>query len=577
MTLQQGLVLLALAALVAGLVHGRFAPGTLFGGVALLLVLCDLQPIDRALAHFTNPGLVAVLLLMLLAAVLDRVQAIEGVTSRLLRGPYRVVLLRLLVFTASCSAFLNNTAVVASLLGPLKQAREHPAHRLLMPMCFAASLGGILTLVGTSTNLLVDSLLVARGMPGLGIFTPTAVGLCIVLVCGALMVLTMPRLLGHHMAADERSDDFFVEATLQADSPLVGSSVTEAGLRHLVHLFLIEIVRGGRTIAPVDPDARLQAGDVLIFSGDVTRLDLLLRFPGLQPGTGQALPRTDELTEVVITPGSSLAHRTLRECDFRGRFDAAVVAMRRRGERLGGGLGDQPLAAGDGLTLVTGPDFDKRAQSSDDFLLVGRRTLQRFSEPWRDVVALTTFGAAVLAAAAGWIGLVEGLLVLLVLFMACGFVRAEELRLRVPYSIVLVIASALTISDVMQRSGTATLMASAALDLANGIGPYGALAAVLIVTWLLTELMSNNAAAALCFPVACDVAERMAVSPMPFVMAVLYAASCSFLTPYGYQTNLMIMAPGRYTLADYLRCGLPVALGFIGTALLAIPWIFPFR
>ncbi len=581
MSLEQGVVLAALAALVGGLLSGRATAGALFGGVALLFIALGYVGVDAALAQIVNPGLVAVVLLLLAGAVLDRAQGLERALGRLLAGPYRWALLKLLVFTAALSAFLNNTAVVAGLMGPLKASDRHPASRLLMPMCFAASLGGVLTLVGTSTNLLVNGLWVSRGQASIGIFDLLPVGLAILAACTLAMLVTMPRLLRHDAVPAEQAADYLLEAVLEPGSPLVGRRVQDAGLRRLVHLYLTEIVRDGTPIVPVEPDERLRAGDTLVFTGDVSRLDLLLRFAGLRPhGThegGTALPGLDRLTEVVLTADSGLLRRTLREADFRGRYDAAVVALRRGGERLRGGLGEVPLAAGDSLMLVTGPDFETRSGAAGDFLVLRQHPVQGFAERWRELVALGSFGGVIALSALGWLPLVKGLLLLLAAWLLLGLARPADLRRRMPFEIIIVIASALVISDVMLATGTAGQLAGALLAAAAGLGPMGALAAVLLLTWLLTELMSNNAAAALMFPVAFSVATQLGLAPLPFVMAVLYGASCSFLTPYGYQTNLMIMAPGRYRMGDYLRCGAPVALAFMATALVAIPLVFPLR
>jgi di/tricarboxylate transporter len=581
MTAEQGVVLAALAALVAGLLHGRASAGALFGGVALLFVALGYVGVDAALAQLINPGLVAVVLLLLLGAVLDRAQGLERALGPVLAGPYRWALLKLTLFTAALSAFLNNTAVVAGLMGPLKASATHPPSRLLMPMCFAASLGGVLTLVGTSTNLLVNGLWVARGQASLGIFDLLPVGLAILGACALAMLLTMPRLLRHDTSPPERVGDYVLEAHIEPGSPLVGRSVHDAGLRRLVHLFLTEIVRSGEVVAPVEPDELLRAGDTLVFAGDAARLDLLLRFPGLRPqGThegGAVLPGIDRLTEVVLTAESSLLRRSLREADFRGRYDAAVVAMRRGSERLRGGLGNIPLAVGDSLMLLTGPDFETRSGATGDFLVLRHQPVRGFAERWREGVALSGFGAVIALAALGVVPLVKGLLLLLASFLLLGLARPADLKRRMPYEIIVVIASALVISEVMLRTGTAGHLANALLAVAAGVGPTGALVAILLITWLLTELMSNNAAAALMFPVAWGVADLLGLAPLPFVMAVLYGASCSFLTPYGYQTNLMIMAPGRYRLHDYLRSGAPVAAAFCVTAAVAIPWAFPLR
>ena len=581
MNVDQGVVLAALVALVAGLLSGRASAGSLFGGVALFFIAMGYVAVDAALAQLVNPGLVAVVLLLLLGAVLDRAQGLERALGTLLRGPYRWALLKLMLFSAALSAFLNNTAVVAGLIGPLKASTAQPASRLLMPMCFAASLGGVLTLVGTSTNLLVNGLWVARGQPSLAIFDLLPVGLALLGACLLAMLLTMPRLLREDVQAPERATDYLLEADLDPGSPLVGRTVQDAGLRRLVHLYLAEIVRDGQVLAPVEPDERLRAGDTLVFTGDVSRLDLLLRFPGLRPhGThegGTVLPGVDRLTEVVLTADSALLRRTLRDSDFRGRYDAAVVALRRGGERLSGGLGDIRLAAGDSLMLVTGPDFETRSASAGDFLVLRQQPVRGFAQRWREVTAISAFLGVIALSALGWVPLVKGLLLLLAGFLVLGFARPVDLRRRMPFEIIVVIASALVISDVLLRTGTAGHLAAALLSVAAGLGPLGALAAVLLLAWLLTELMSNNAAAALMFPVAWGVAQQLGLPPLPFVMAVLYGASCSFLTPYGYQTNLMIMAPGRYRLSDYVRCGAPVAAAFCATAVFTIPLVFPLR
>ncbi|MCB1996808.1 MAG: SLC13 family permease [Burkholderiaceae bacterium] len=576
MTLQQGAVFLGLAVLVVELLRGRRPPAMIFAGVAFTFMLLDFVSVQEGLAQLTNPGLATVVVLLLLSVVLDKSRLLEALADVLVRGRYRWALTKLFAATALYSAFLNNTAVVASLIGPLRTLRTHAASRLLMPMCFAASLGGILTLIGTSTNLLVNTLLIGQGMPGLRIFDLFPVGILIVIACGITMVLLYPRLLPAQPAAEEQSSDYFLEATVRPESSLVGRSIDAGGLRRLAHLFLAEIVRDGHVVAPVQPDEVVRAGDVLVFTGDLTRLDLLMRFDGLETrGQHYRLPQ-DNLVEVVIAANSPLARRTLRETDFRSRFDAAVIAIRRGSERLRGPIADLPLDVGDTLVLVVGSDFEKRNNLQRNFVIVTRHEVQKFTDPRKGLVATAGFVAAVALAAFGVIDFLKALLLLLVLFLALGFTRPNELRRNMPYAIIVIIGASLVISQVMVQTGAAKLLAGALLGAIHQLGPYGALAMILVVTWILTELMSNNAAAALAFPVAIGVAQEAGLDPQPFVMAVLYGASCSFLTPYGYQTNLMIMSPGRYTLQDFVRAGLPVALVFQGVALLALPVFFPF-
>lgn len=577
MTWQQATVFAGLALLIAELIRGRRSPAKVFAVVAFAFMLLDFVSVPKGLAQFTNAGLVTVVVLLLLSVVLDKSRLLEVMADWLLRGGYRWALAKLYVATAAYSAFLNNTAVVASLLGPLRTLRTHAASRTLMPMCFAASLGGILTLVGTSTNLLVNSLMIGQKLPPLHIFDLFPVGIAIVLACGLTMVLLYPRLLKEQPPAEEEASDYFLEATVRADSPLAGQSVEEAGLRQLSHLFLAEIVRDGHIVAPVQPEMVLQAGDVLVFTGDLTRLDLLVRFTGLEThGQHYQLP-LDNLVEVVVAANSPLARRTIKEVDFRSQFDAAVIALRRGSERLRGPIGSVPLDVGDTLVLVVGKDFEKRNNLQRNFVIVSRREVQKFTDPNKGMIAMGGFVAAIVLSAFGVVDFLKALLILLALFLALGFAKVADLRRNMPYEIIIIIAASLVISEVMVQTGAATLLAGGLLLGVEQFGAYGALAMILIVTWILTELMSNNAAAALAFPVALGVAQKTGLDPMPFVMAVLYGASCSFSTPYGYQTNLMIMSPGRYALSDFFRAGFPIALTFQAVALFAIPLAFPLK
>lgn len=577
MTWQQAAVFAGLAVLVVELVRGRRAPATVFAAVGFGFVVLDFVGVHKAMTHFTNPGLVTVVVLLLLSTVLDRSHLLETVAERLARGPYRAVLAKLYVSAGLYSAFLNNTAVVASLIGPLRKLRTHAASRLLMPMCFAATLGGTLTLVGTSTNLLVNSLMIGQGMPGLHIFDLFPVGILIMIACGVTMVLLYPWLLKAQPPAEESASDYFLEATVRPDSPLVGKTVEGAGLRNLAHLYLAEIVRDGFTIAPVQPDRMLRAGDLLVFTGDLTRLDLLTRFEGLEThGQRYELP-LDNLVEVVVAANSTLARRTLKEVDFRAQFDAAVIAVRRGSERLRGPIANVPLEVGDTLVLVVGHEFERRNNLQRNFVIVSKRQVQKFTDPRKGLLAVAGFVGAIVLAALGVVDFLKALLVLLAAFLVTGLAKPADLRRNMPYAIILIIASSLVISDVMVSTGAAVLLARFLLSGVESFGPYGALALILVSTWILTELMTNNAAAALAFPVALGVAQSTGLEPQPFVMAVLYGASCSFVTPYGYQTNLMIMSPGRYTMADFARAGLPIALVFQVVALVAVPVFFPFR
>ncbi len=576
MNYEQTMVAGGLLVLVVLLVRGKQSPAAVFTAVAFAYILLGFISVDKSLKELTNTGLVTVVVLLLLSVVLDKSRLLETLADKLVRGPYRFALLKLVGATAMYSALLNNTAVVASLIGPLKGTRQHSASRLLMPMCFAASLGGVLTLVGTSTNLLVNSFMVGRGMPALHLFDLFPVGILVLGACAAFMIVFYPRLMKDRPPAEEKASDYFLEASVKPGSKLIGKTVEENGLRNLGHLFLTEIVRGEHLIAPVDPGRFIAEGDVLVFTGDLTRLDLLAQFDGLQTlGHHPGLP-LDNLVEVVIANTATIVRKTIREVDFRALFDAAVIAVRRGSSRLGGSIGSIELQVGDTLVLVVGDDFETRNNLSRNFVVVSRPTMQKFVDSRKAWLSMAGFAAVILLSALGVFDFLKGLLVLLGLFLVFGLTKPSEMRRNMPYDIILIIGSALIISEVMLTTGTAKLLAGALLSGADRWGPHAALALVLVITWILTELMSNNAAAALAFPIAVGVAEQLGLPPLPFIMAVLYGASCSFCTPFGYQTNLMVMSPGRYTLADYARAGFPLALVYQAVCLVAIPLFFPF-
>jgi di/tricarboxylate transporter len=573
----QIIVLAAVATLVVELIRGKRPPGVIFASVAFLFVLLGYIDIKGVLSHFSNTGLVTVMLLLLVSIAVDKSRLLDRGADALLRGTYRWALLKLTVVVAAYSAFLNNTAVVASLIGPLRATTRHPSSRLLLPMCYAATIGGVLTLVGTSTNLLVSSFLIASGRPALAMFDPFPVGILITITSTAAMVLTYPWLLRARPTTDAVQDTYFLEAKVRDTSSLVGKTVQDNGLRHLGFLFLSEIVRDGRVIAPVEPDELIEAGDKLVFAGDVSRLDLLAGFDGLETyGQRHGLPM-EHLIEVVVAGRAVIAGRTVRDVDFRSMFDAAVVAIRRGSEPLSGSFGGTKLEVGDVLVLATGKDFEKSVEVARNFIVVSRPSVAKFIDPRKGIAVVAGFATVIALSAFEIVDLLTGLLVLLVAFLVFGYTRISELRRAVSYDLFFIIGSALVISAVMTSTGTADLIASGVLTVFMPLGDIGALASVLLLAWLLTELMTNTAAAALAFPIGLGIAERLGVQPMPFVMAVLFGASCSFLTPYGYQTNLMIMGPGKYSLKDYARAGGPIVVAYLVTALVAIPLFFPLR
>ncbi|WP_341647607.1 TrkA C-terminal domain-containing protein [Thauera humireducens] len=387
------------------------------------------------------------------------------------------------------------------------------------------------------------------------------------------------RLLPTNAATEEESRSaYFLEARLAPDSPLVGRSIEQNRLRNLEGLFLVEIERDGHLISPVGPAEVLLAGDVLVFTGEVTKVQALQRFPGLQVfGAGADALLKSNLVEVVISNQSELANRTLRDVDFRTMFDAGVVGIRRGDKRLTGQLGRIPLRVGDSLLLAAGPDFFQHRNLDRNFHVLNGAGLRPRMTAQQGTLALSGFAAVILLSALEWLPLFSGLLILLAALLASGLLTLGEMRRRFPFELMIVIASALTIAGVIERSGAAELMAGWMRQLFDGYGVGRRTGRRLPDPLALTELVTNNAAAALAFPIALGTARAFGVDPTPFVMVVAYGASAGFLIPFGYQTHLMVYSAGRYRMRDFLRAGLPISLTYSIGVLLLVPLAFPFR
>ncbi len=571
------LVLGSVLALLGLLVHGRLSPAVLFSAWAGGYTLLGLASQQALLSSFSNPALATLILLLLVSLALERSPLLDRLSDTLLRGRPGAATLRLSAFTATLSSFMNNTAVVGALLGMVSRQRLQPASRLLLPLSYASILGGITTLVGTSTNLVVNSFAVEAGLPALHMFQFSWVGVPVALACVLVLALSA-RLLPANAADDsEARIAYFLEARVTAGSPLAGRSIEQNGLRNLEGLFLLEIERDDRLISPVGPNEVLREGDVLVFTGEIGKVQALQRFDGLQVfGTRADTLLKSNLVEVVISNQSELASRTLREVDFRTMFDAGVVGIRRGDKRLAGQLGRIPLRVGDSLLLAAGPDFSQHRNLDRNFHVLNGTGVRPRLTAAQSTVALSGFATVIALSALEWVPLFNGLLVLLAGLLASGMLTLGEMRRRFPFELLIVIGSALTIAKVIEGSGAAELMAGWIRLAFADFGIMGAFVGVYLVTLLLTELVTNNAAAALAFPIALTTARAFGVDPTPFVMIVAYGASAGFLVPFGYQTHLMVYSAGRYRMSDFFRVGLPVSVVYSAGVLLLVPVMFPF-
>jgi di/tricarboxylate transporter len=445
--------------------------------------------------------------------------------------------------------------------------RKHgvPASKLLMPLSWAAILGGMTTLVGTSTNLVVNSLVIGSGLGSLSMLDFTPVGLMIAITGLAYILLAGYRLLPSRKdpvsILEENDREYLVEALVGPDSPLSGRTVEQAAHGGLQGLNVAELFRDGRTIAPVGPDEVLRAGDRLILAGNTSKVaDLLKDRRGLTyserfdpPGHG-----TLKVVESVVSSSSSLVNRKIRETDFRATWDASILAVHRQGERLSGKIGEVRLKPGDLLLLVTGGDFEKAARHSDDLFVISMiGEIRKVNIPKALFILASSFACLVLSAV-GLVPLFTSLLVLLAAYLILNLVTLQDLRDSLNIDLLAIAAFSLAIGTAVQKSGLAASLSGVVVEAFQPLGVVGVLAAVYLVTSILTEFITNAAAASIIFPFAAASAAAMGVQCTPFFLAVAFGASSSFITPIGYQTNLIIFGPGGYRFSDFLRAGLPL-------------------
>ncbi|WP_261817981.1 SLC13 family permease [Vibrio gallicus] len=573
MSMNSGFVLLIFVSTIVALIRFQKHPARVFGVALLVLFTFNLVSSDQVIRAGSNEGLLTLILLMLCSIALEKTRVLRVMAQFVIRPSYGETFARLFGFTVVFSAFLNNTAVVSSLLAPIRHNPHHSATKLLLPLSYAAILGGTLTLIGTSTNLIVNSLLIDTNLPPLSFFDFTAVGLCVVISCGLILTL-LTRFLPQHSVQELNQDNYFIEAKVSPDSPLIGRSIQRNGLRHLESLFLLEIQRDGNLISPVSPTERLQANDRLIFNGDISKVSQLTHYDGLKVNGERDGLSSSSFIEAILLPQSRLVGKSLKQSNFRHKFNAGVVAIKRNGVRLSGKLGEVKLKAGDYLVLTAGEPPALKRDFSHHFILLSDIAIEKKVKGIGEKATLLGFVIALVMASVGLVSLFKAMLLLCGFLLCFGALNLQDIAQRFPYRIWLIITSAIVMSFALQNSGVFESLDSLLLQNNLSLSPEMALIGVFFMTLLLTELVTNNAAAAVVFPIAYSLALSLDANVMSFVMAVAFGASASFISPYGYQTNLMVFNAGQYTLKDFIKVGAPISATYSLTALFAIHYFF---
>jgi len=574
---QAWLTLAVVAAMFAAMVRGIAPAAAILCAVVVLLATGVIDE-RAAFAGFSNSAPITVAALYVLARAVEDTGALRPLVRAALRGDGgdRTRLMRLCYPAAAASAFLNNTPIVAMLIAPVSEWSERhsvSSSRFLMPLSFAVIMGGVVTTIGTSTNLVVSGLLEQHGHAPFGLFEITSVGLPLALVGIVVMSLLAPLLLPDResprsrLAATQR--DFVVRMIVEPHGPLASRSVEAAGLRHLEGVFLVEIERSGELIAPVAPTTVLHGGDHLLFVGEARIVADLHELPGL---VSAETPHFEALEvperhriEAVIGASSPLLGKTPKEIGFRARYDAAIVGIHREGQPVVAKLGEVKLRLGDTLLLLADAGFRERWRDRPDFLVL--QSLDREAEapvqgPKAGFVGLVGLGVVVVAGS-GLLPILHASLIAAVLLVATRAVGAQAARDAIEVEVLLVIAASFGLGAAIEQSGLAATLAGGIVALFGDLGWRFVLLGVVLSTVVMTEFISNNAAAALMFPIAMATAQGTGAEPRSFAIAVAIAASLSFLTPIGYQTNTMIYGPAGYRFGDYWRLGAPLTLATV--------------
>ncbi|MBN1479090.1 SLC13 family permease [candidate division KSB1 bacterium] len=553
------------------LIKELLQPELVVFSVLVLLLLGGVIDEKEAFAGFANSGMLTVLFLFIVAGALQKTGILNQIGSILLgrAGRTSVKLLRFMLPVAGMSAFFNNTPIVAMLIPSIKywtKKNDRSPSKFMIPLSYAAILGGTMTLIGTSTTLVVHGLLLQNGLPGFRFFEITPIGLPV-----ALFGLLFIALFGHHLLParkepmvklGEHTREFVIEMKVLPSYRFLGYTIEQAGLRHLSGLYLFQIERKGKIIAPVTPQEKLFINDRLFFTGLPDTIIELQKTQGLSllEDSTFDLKHYDSDTlntfEVVISENSPLIGKNVRDSQFRQQYNAIILAIHRSGERIQKKIGDVVLHAGDTLLLLAQHGFIKEWYHSRDFYLVSETTSIPSKPRWYSIFSMTVLILMILFMATGLLPILAVVATAAIILVVTRCISPEDAQRSIEWPTLLIIASAFGISRALDNSGVATFLATKLITAIGSLGVIGLLAGVYFLTSLYTEFITNNAAAALMFPIVLAIAGQADIDARPFLLALAMAASASFATPIGYQTNMMVYGPGGYKFIDFLRVGI---------------------
>ncbi len=559
--------------------------------MASLLLLGIISP-EEGISGFSNKATVTVAAMFVISAGLFRTGAVSylgKITSDIFKKNYWLGLITVMFTVGVFSAFINNTPVVAVfipiLLGVAKEIKAS-ASKLLMPMSFASMFGGVCTLIGTSTNILVSSIAEERGLPAFSMFEIAPLGLVMFAVGMAYMLLIGIRIIPERRSKGDLIESFsmheyIAEVVLLENAPSIGHTIKDAAIARDIGIVIIGVQRGDEITSVPSPDFVLREGDVLRVSckrEDFNRIQArenVLFKPQFKWGDQDIVPKQVKLVEAVVAPGAKLIRKSLEDLRFRELFGASVLAIRHRGKLLREKIADAKLDAGDSMLLEVNADRYNQLRQDPSFIIISEIE-QPVYRKRKLIPALVIVAGVILTATLGIAPIVVSAIIGAIALVLAGCLTMDEAYESVEWRVIFLLAGVLSLEAAMENSGAAPLISSTIISVAGAWGPGVLLSAFYLMTFLFTEVMSNSATAALLTPVAISTAHTLQVSPRPFLVAVMFAASASFMTPVGYQTNTLIYAPGQYKFADFLRVGTPLNLLCWIVATLLIPRFWPF-
>ncbi len=556
-----------------------------------LLLIGKVITVNEAFAGFSNEGMLTIAFLFIVAAGLNNSGLMNSLQGYLFgkknNSAISRKLARILFPVSAVSAFINNTPVVALLIPALKSWTDRmdlSPSKFFIPLSYAAILGGMCTLIGTSTNLIIYGLMEQSGMQGMGMFEITKIGLPVAIGGLLFLIVFGPKLLPDRKIVmrelSENTREFVVALKVTSKYKGIGKTIEEAGLRHLKGLFLFQIERRGQIIAPARPDEHIRLGDRLFFTGLPKTILELQKTPGLevihdatldlkQYDSSQIRPY-----EAVISDSSPLIGQNVRDSKFREKYDAVIIAIHRNGERIQKKVGDIVLRAGDTLLILAGKDFIKKWYHSRDFLLISESDRVPSKPLKNQIIAVATLALMVVLFVLHIVPIIVAAGIAVMILLLSKTVTLGEARESVDFKVLVIIASAFGIAAAIKNSGVAQVMARYIIDWGSIFGTVGIITAIFLITSGYANIITNNATAALVFPVVIAVTSQMHVDPRPFILTLAIAASSSFATPISYQTNIMVYGPGGYRFKDFLRIGLPMHVVVTTIAITAVYLIY---